>query len=220
MRRFDSCWGHMTINEILHLDIEGILKDLGPLAMVIVCLIIIAETGLLVGFFLPGDSLLFTVGLMIGVGLIDIPIWLACILISASAIAGDQLGYFIGRKAGPAVFKRPNSKFFSQKNAERAQDFFVKYGAKAVIFAHYVPILRTFVPVAAGVGKMKYSYYLRNNIIGALSWGIIVPLGGFFLGQIEFVRENVIMVTIVLVLVSLIPVVLEVVKAKKKKAKP
>ena len=206
----------MNINDILHLDLEGILRDLGPLAMVIVCLIIIAETGLLVGFFLPGDSLLFTVGLMIGTNLLDVPIWLACILISASAIAGDQLGYFIGRKAGPAVFKRPNSKFFSQKNAERAQQFFVKHGAKAVIFAHYVPILRTFVPVAAGVGKMQYSYYLRNNLIGAISWGIIVPLIGFFLGQIPFVRENVILVTITLVAISLIPVALEVIKARRK----
>jgi membrane-associated protein len=206
----------MNINDILHLDLQGILRDLGPLAMVIVCLIIIAETGLLVGFFLPGDSLLFTVGLMIGAGLIDIPIWLACILISISAIAGDQLGYFIGRKAGPAVFKRPNSKYFSQKNAQRAQDFFVKHGAKAVIFAHYVPIMRTFVPVAAGVGQMKYAYYLRNNIIGALSWGVIVPLIGFFLGQIEFVRENVILVTLTLVALSLIPVILEVIKAKRK----
>ena len=206
----------MNINDILHLDLQGILRDLGPLAMVIVCLIIIAETGLLVGFFLPGDSLLFTVGLMIGTGLIDIPIWLACILISASAIVGDQLGYFIGRKAGPAVFKRPNSRFFSQKNAERAQQFFVKHGAKAVIFAHYVPILRTFVPVAAGVGKMQYSYYLRNNLIGAISWGIIVPLIGFFLGQIPFVRDNVILVTVTLVAISLIPVVLEVIKARRR----
>lgn len=205
----------MNINDILHFDLQGILRDLGSLAMVIVCLIIIAETGLLVGFFLPGDSLLFTVGLMIGTGLIDIPIWLACILISLSAIAGDQLGYFIGRKAGPAVFKRPNSKFFSQKNAERAQQFFVKHGAKAVIFAHYVPILRTFVPVAAGVGKMQYSYYLRNNLIGAISWGIIVPLIGFFLGQIQFVRDNVILVTLTLVAVSLIPVALELIKARR-----
>ena len=187
----------MNINDILHFDLQGILRDLGPLAMVIVCLIIIAETGLLVGFFLPGDSLLFTVGLMIGTDLLDV-------------------GYFIGRKAGPAVFKRPNSRFFSQKNAERAQQFFVKHGAKAVIFAHYVPILRTFVPVAAGVGKMQYSYYLRNNLIGAISWGIIVPLIGFFLGQIPFVRDNVILVTVTLVAISLIPVVLEVIKARRK----
>ena len=210
----------MNINEILHIDLEAFLQGLGPLAMVIVCLVIIAETGLLVGFFLPGDSLLFTVGLMIGVGLIDTPIWLACLLIAVSAIAGDQLGYFIGRKAGPAVFKRPDSRLFSQKNAQRAQDFFVKYGAKAVIFAHFVPILRTFVPVAAGVGKMKYSYYLRNNIIGALTWGILVPLIGYFLGQIEYVREHVILVTLALVGISFIPVILEIIKARRKKTKP
>ena len=207
----------MYVNALPHFDLEGILQGLGPLAMLIVCLIIIAETGLLVGFFLPGDSLLFTVGLMIGTGLIDVPIWLACLLISGSAILGDQLGYFIGRKAGPAVFKRPNSRLFSQKNAQRAQDFFVKHGAKAVIFAHFVPILRTFVPVAAGVGQMKYSYYLRYNIIGALTWGILVPLIGFFLGQIEFVRENVILVTLALVALSLIPVFLEILKARNRK---
>lgn len=210
----------MIKNALPHFDLEGILEGLGPLAMVIVCLIIIAETGLLVGFFLPGDSLLFTVGLMIGTGLIEVPIWLACLLISTSAVAGDQLGYFIGRKAGPAVFRRPNSKLFSQKNAQRAQDFFVKYGAKAVIFAHFVPIMRTFVPVAAGVGQMKYSFYLRYNIIGALTWGILVPLIGFFLGQIEFVRENVVLVTLVLVGLSLIPVALEILKARKRKTKP
>jgi membrane-associated protein len=179
---------------------------------------VIAETGLFIGVILPGgDSLLFAVGVMIGAGVIDFPIWLACILISISAVIGDQLGYFIGRKAGPAIFKRPDSKFFSQDNAVRAQKFFEKYGAKAVIFAHFVPVMRTFIPVAAGVGKMKYSYYLRYNIIGALSWGLIVPLLGFFLGSITFISENVILVTLVLVAISFIPVLLEVIKARKEK---
>ena len=191
---------------------------MGPAAMILVCLIVIAETGLFIGVILPGgDSLLFAVGVMIGAGVIDFPIWLACILISISAVIGDQLGYFIGRKAGPAIFKRPDSKFFSQDNAVRAQKFFEKYGAKAVIFAHFVPIMRTFIPVAAGVGKMKYSYYLRYNIIGALSWGLIVPLLGFFLGSITFISENVILVTLVLVAISFIPVLLEVIKARKEK---
>jgi membrane-associated protein len=186
--------------------------------MILVCLIVIAETGLFIGVILPGgDSLLFAVGVMIGAGVIDFPIWLACILISISAVIGDQLGYFIGRKAGPAIFKRPDSKFFSQDNAVRAQKFFEKYGAKAVIFAHFVPVMRTFIPVAAGVGKMKYSYYLRYNIIGALSWGLIVPLLGFFLGSITFISENVILVTLVLVAISFIPVLLEVIKARKEK---
>jgi membrane-associated protein len=191
---------------------------MGPAAMILVSLVVIAETGLFIGVIMPGgDSLLFAVGVMIGAGVIEFPIWLACIVIAVSAVIGDQLGYFIGRKAGPAIFKRPDSKFFSQDNAVRAQAFFVKYGAKAVIFAHFVPVMRTFIPVAAGVGQMKYAYYLRYNLIGAASWGLIVPLIGYFLGSIPFVRENVILVTLALVAVSFIPVVLEVIKARKEK---
>lgn len=191
---------------------------MGPAAMILVSLVVMAETGLFIGVIMPGgDSLLFAVGVMIGAGVIDFPIWLACIVIAVSAVIGDQLGYFIGRKAGPAIFKRPDSKFFSQDNAVRAQAFFVKYGAKAVIFAHFVPVMRTFIPVAAGVGQMKYAYYLRYNLIGAASWGLIVPLIGYFLGSIPFVRENVILVTLGLVAISFIPVVLEVIKARKEK---
>ena len=182
----------------------------------IASLIVIAETGLLLGFFLPGDSLLFTVGLLIGGGVIDAPIWLACLMISVSAVIGDQIGYFIGLKAGPAVFKREDSRLFSHRNVERTQAFFAKYGAKAVIFAHYVPIMRTFIPVAAGVGKMPYRYYLRNNIIGAFSWGLSVPLIGYFLGNVAFIREHVVVVTLALVAISFIPVILEIIKSRSK----
>jgi membrane-associated protein len=205
----------VNINDILHP--EAILANLGPLALVVACLIVIAETGLLLGFFLPGDSLLFTVGLMIGGGVIQSPIWLACLAIAVSAVIGDQIGYFIGKSAGPAIFKRPDSKLFSSKNAERAEAFFVKYGNKAVIFAHFVPIMRTFVPVAAGVGKMRYGYYLRNNIIGALTWGLSVPLIGYFLGNIAFIREHVIVVTLAMIGLSFIPVTLELIKARSRK---
>jgi membrane-associated protein len=208
----------VNINDILHFDFESVLAGMGPAAMILVSLVVIAETGLFIGVIMPGgDSLLFAVGVMIGAGVIEFPIWLACIVIAVSAVIGDQLGYFIGRKAGPAIFKRPDSKFFSQDNAVRAQAFFVKYGAKAVIFAHFVPVMRTFIPVAAGVGQMKYAYYLRYNLIGAASWGLIVPLIGYFLGSIPFVRENVILVTLGLVAISFIPVVLEVVKVRKEK---
>jgi membrane-associated protein len=202
----------VNINDILHPD--ALLESLGSWALVIAALIIVAETGLLLGFFLPGDSLLFTVGLLIGSGTIESPIWLACLVISVSAVIGDQLGYFIGLKAGPAVFKRPDSKLFSHKNVERTQAFFAKYGSKAVIFAHFVPIMRTFVPVAAGVGKMPYRYYLRNNIIGALTWGLSVPLLGYFLGRNEFIKANVILITLVLVALSFIPVIIEIVKSR------
>jgi len=205
----------VNINDILHP--ETILASLGPLALVVACLIVVAETGLLLGFFLPGDSLLFTVGLMIGGGVIQSPIWLACLAIAVSAVIGDQIGYFIGKSAGPAIFKRPDSKLFSSKNAERAEAFFVKFGNKAVIFAHFVPIMRTFVPVAAGVGKMNYPYYLRNNIIGALTWGLSVPLIGYFLGNVKFISDHVIVITLAMIVLSFIPVILELVKAKSKK---
>jgi membrane-associated protein len=208
----------MNINDILHFDFESALAGMGPVAMALVCLVVFVETGLFIGVILPGgDSLLFAVGVMIGSGVIDFPIWLACIVISISAVLGDQLGYWIGRKAGPAVFKRPDSRVFHKENAVRAEKFFIKYGAKAVIFAHFVPIMRTFIPIAAGVGKMRYGYYLRYNIIGALSWGIIVPLIGYFLGNIQFVRDNVILVTLALVSVSFIPVLLEIAKARREK---
>jgi len=202
----------VNINDILHP--ETILHSLGSLALVIAALIVIAETGLLLGFFLPGDSLLFTVGLLIGGGIIQAPIWLACLVIAVAAVIGDQIGYFIGLKAGPAVFKREDSRLFSHKNVERAQAFFAKYGAKAVIFAHFVPIMRTFIPVAAGVGKMQYKYYLRNNVIGAASWGLSVPLVGYFLGDVQFIKDHVIVVTLVMIVISFIPVVLEIVKAR------
>ena len=195
------------------LDPQKLLESVGLIGLFIV---IFAESGILIGFFLPGDSLLFTVGLMIGGGVIQTPIWVACLAISISAVIGDQIGYFIGKKSGPKVFNKPESKLFSHKNVERAENFFQKYGAKAVIFAHYVPIMRTFIPVAAGVGNMKYSYYLRNNIIGALSWGISVPLIGYFLGNIAFIREHVIVVTLVLIALSFIPVTMEVIKARKR----
>ena len=202
------------INDILHP--ETILESLGAFALVLACLIVIAETGLLIGFFLPGDSLLFTVGVLIGSGVIKAPLWLACLSIALSAIAGDQLGYFIGRKGGPKVFNKPESKLFSQKNVVRTEEFFKKYGNKAVIFAHFVPIMRTFIPVAAGIGKMKYSYYLRNNIIGAAVWGITMPIIGFLLGKNDYIKHNVIFITLILIVLSFIPVIVEVVKARRR----
>ena len=153
---------------------------------------------------------------MIGSNVIHTPIWVACLAIAVSAVLGDQIGYFIGSTTGPRVFKRPDSKLFSHKNAERAEDFFKKYGSKAVIFAHYVPIMRTFIPVAAGVGKMKYRYYLRNDLIGAFSWGIAIPLIGFYLGNVSFIKDHVIVVTLALIVLSFVPVILELLKAKKR----
>jgi len=203
---------------------ETLIASFGAFAMIGVCLIVFIETGLLVGFFLPGDSLLFVTGLMIAGGNIvfptadgsfPVPIWLACIMISLSAWLGDQTGYWIGRKSGPAIFNKPESKLFSHDNVARTNSFFERYGARAIILAHFVPVMRTFVPVAAGIGEMPYRKFLRYNFIGVIGWGTGVTLMGFFLGKIPFVAEHVEYFTIGFVIISTIPIVIEVVRARR-----
>lgn len=196
---------------------EYLLQSFGALALLGVCAIVFIETGLLVGFFLPGDSLLFVTGLFIANGFIESPIWFACAAISLSAFAGDQTGYLIGRRAGPAVFNRPKSRFFKPSNVEHTHQFFERYGSKAIILAHFVPVMRTFVPVAAGVGKMNYARFVRLNIIGVMIWGTGVTLLGYFLGKIPFVAEHVEYFTLGFVVVSTIPIAIEVLRARKQK---
>ena len=193
------------------------LSALGPIALLIVFAAIFAETGLLVGFFLPGDSLLFPVGLMVASHAIDFPIWLVCLLVSIAAFAGDQTGYFIGRKAGPAVFNRPDSKFFSQKNVSRTNSFFERYGSRAIILAHFVPVMRTFVPVAAGVGQMSHRRFTLFNVIGVIGWATGVTLLGFYLGRVDFVAKHVEYFTLGFVVVSAIPILIEVIKARRER---
>ncbi|MEN9342746.1 MAG: hypothetical protein RIR24_333 [Actinomycetota bacterium] len=193
------------------------MQTVGPLSVLIVCCILFAETGLLFGFFLPGDSILFPMGLMMATGILDFPLWLACLLFTASGWLGDQTGYWIGRKAGPAIFKRPDSRFFNHRNVERTQKFFERYGPKAIIFAHFVPVMRTFVPVAAGVGKMPYPRYLKFNFIGVTCWATGVTLVGAGLGQIPFVRENAAVVTISFLIITTIPIITELIKARRER---
>lgn len=193
------------------------LETIGPLGLLVVCLIVFAETGLLVGFFLPGDSMLFLVGLNLATIWQEIPIWLACLLISLSGFAGDQTGYWIGRRVGPAVFNRPKSKFFNAKNVARAHKFFETYGSKAVILAHFVPIMRTFIPVAAGVGKLSWRKFTTYNVIGVILWGTGVTLLGYFLGRVPFVTEHVELVTLSFIAISFIPIGLELLKALRNK---
>jgi membrane-associated protein len=198
-------------------DPTQLVHDFGPLAVVIVACIIFAETGLLAGFFLPGDSILFPMGLLMATGVIDFPLWLACIMFSGAAWLGDQTGYWVGRKLGPAVFNKTESKFFSQKNVSRTNSFFERYGSKAVIFAHFVPVLRTFVPVAAGVGEMKYRRFLKYNFVGVLVWASGVTLIGAGLGQVPLFRDHVEIVTAVFFTVSWIPIITEVLKARRER---
>jgi membrane-associated protein len=183
--------------------------------------IVFAESGLLIGFFLPGDSLLFTAGLLIAAPAdapvrLTIPLWLALTMIPLAAIAGDQVGYAIGHKAGPAVFKRPDSRFFRQEYVDKAYAFFDRYGGRTIVLARFVPIVRTFVPVIAGVGKMRYRTFVTYNVIGGVLWGAGVTLLGYWLGQIEFVRNNIEYILILIVALSVLPIGVELLRARRR----
>jgi membrane-associated protein len=143
-----------------------LLYTLGPWAIFLVMAVVFTETGLLVGFFLPGDSLLFLAGALVASHVIALPIWVLGAGVFVAAVAGDQLGYLIGRRFGPKVFSRPDSRFFRHENAERAQAFFARRGALAVILGRFVPVVRTFVPVVAGVGKMPHRTFTALNVVG------------------------------------------------------
>lgn len=199
-----------------YLNPEYLLATFGQLFFAIACLMIFAETGLLVGFFLPGDSLLFALGIFIATGRIDVPLWLAVTLLAISAFAGDQTGYWIGRKLGPAVFNKPKSKLFKPENAEAAHKFFERYGSRAVILAHFVPIMRTFIPVSAGIAKLDWRKYTLYNLIGIAAWAVGVTLLGAALGTNDWVKHNIEIVLIAFVVVSFIPIAVEVLRNRKK----
>ncbi|MFB7174342.1 DedA family protein [Streptomyces sp. NPDC056254] len=179
-----------------------------------ILVIVFAESGLFA--FLPGDSLLFTAGLLVADGqYIKQPLWLVCTLIVAAAIIGDQVGYMIGKFFGPKLFNRPNSKLFKRENLDKAHEFMDKHGPKAIVLARFVPIIRTFAPMVAGAGSMKYRTFLTYNVIGGIAWGAGVTVAGYWLGQIEFIKTNVEPILVGIVLISVIPVVFEVLKARK-----
>lgn len=200
-----------------YLNPEYLFATFGQLFFAIACLMIFAETGLLAGFFLPGDSLLFALGLFIASGQIDVPLWLAVILLAVAAFAGDQTGYWLGRKLGPAVFNKPKSKLFHPKNVEAAHNFFERYGSRAVILAHFVPIMRTFIPVSAGIAKLEWPKFTRYNVIGIAGWAVGVTLLGAALGSNTWVRANLELVLVAFVVISFIPIALEVLRNWRKR---
>lgn len=186
---------------------------LAPWVVLLVCGIVFAETGLLVGFFLPGDSMLFTAGLLVATDTIKFNIWALAALIIVSAIIGNQSGYLIGSKAGPAIFNKPDSKLFKRENVESAHAFFEKHGGKALILARFVPIIRTFVPVIVGVAQMDRRKFFIFNAIGAVLWGGGVTLLGYLLGdKVPWVRDNLDIIFVVIVLLSVVPVAIEVIR--------
>jgi membrane protein DedA with SNARE-associated domain len=182
-----------------------LLYHLGPLAMLLVMAVLFTETGLLLGFFLPGDSLLFLAGALVAAHVIALPFWVLALGVFAAAVAGDQLGYLIGRRYGPRVFSRPDSRLFRHENADRAQAFFAKRGALAVILGRFIPVVRTFVPVVAGVGKMPRRTFTLLNLVGALMWAVGIATVGFYFGGITFVAAHIELITIAIAGVSIIP---------------
>ena len=164
----------------LSLDPKHIIDSLSPYGEIGLWLIIFAETGLLIGFFLPGDSLLFTAGLLASQGHLDIA--LVVIGCFVAACIGDQVGYTIGNRLGPRLFRRPDSRFFKQEYVERTKAFFDRHGPKTIVLARFVPIVRTFTPVMAGVGTMRRRTFSLYNVIGALLWTVGVTMLGYALG--------------------------------------
>lgn len=194
------------------LDPESLLQSFGALGLF---LIIFAESGLFFGFFLPGDSLLFTAGLLSSQDKLPaLPILLVGCFIAA--VAGDQVGYLFGRKVGPALFRRPDSRIFKQEYIERSQEFFERHGSKTIVLARFVPVVRTFAPIVAGVGKMRYRTFVTYNIIGGLLWAVGITTLGYVLGdRVPWVEENLELAIFAIIGLSLIPVLIEVIRARR-----
>ncbi|MGX6607581.1 DedA family protein [Micromonosporaceae bacterium Da 78-11] len=196
------------------LDPQHLISTFGLIGILA---IVFAESGLLIGFFLPGDSLLFTTGLLVADGTyLHQPLWLICLLVAVAAILGDQFGYLFGRRFGPALFRRPDSKLFKQENLTRARGFFERYGARSIVLARFVPIVRTFTPIVAGASHMHYRTFLIYNIIGGSLWACGVTTLGYFLGQVAFVRSNIELILIGIVVVSVVPVAVELLRARRR----
>lgn len=167
--------------------------------------ILFGECGLLVGFFLPGDSLLFTAGLLVAGGLVA-PLWVLLLLLPSAAIAGNLVGWWIGRRAGPAIFDRPDSRLFKARHVEGAQAFLARHGARTVVLARFVPVVRTFTSVLAGAARMDFRRFALYSVIGGIAWTVGVTLLGYWLGQVALVRAHVELFIVGVVVLSLVPV--------------
>ncbi|MCL4365716.1 VTT domain-containing protein [Patescibacteria group bacterium] len=186
----------------MHLDLISLIKTFGYLG---IFTIVFLESGLLIGFFFPGDSLLFTAGFLASQGFLDIGLLiLGCFVF---AVLGDSIGYYIGTKLGPRIFTRENSFFFHKKNLERAQKFYDKHGGKTIILARFIPVIRAFAPVVAGAGKMDYKRFVSFNLVGGVLWAIGVTSAGYFLGNlIPDVDKYLLPIIGLIIFVSILPV--------------
>ena len=194
---------------------DQILDNAGHLAIWVAAAMIFAECGLLLGFFLPGDSLLFVVGLFVGNGAIGTPLWATCILLFVAAFAGNLLGYWIGRRAGPTLFRREDSRIFKKKYIDHTEEFFNKYGAAAIILGRFIAIVRTFITVLAGAGKMDFRRYTLYSAIGAALWTVSLTVLGYLIGNVPVIKNNLEYAILLIVFVSIVPIVIHRLKARR-----
>jgi membrane-associated protein len=211
------------IDIVLHLDkhLGALIEHNGPWTYVILFVVIFCETGLVVAPFLPGDSLLFAAGAfaakpVLSGGMDLKPVWLFLIL-AAAAILGDTVNYWIGRIVGPKIFHREKVRFFKKEYLERTHRFYEKYGGETIIIARFVPIIRTFAPFVAGIGRMSYGRFISYNIIGGVVWVALFVFGGYFFGNIPFIQKNFSLVIIAIIFISAIPILIEFLRHLRKK---
>ncbi len=198
--------------DLLHPD--KLIETFGTIGLI---LAVFAESGLFFGFFLPGDSLLITAGVFAAKGDLQLPVIIVGVFVAA--VAGDQVGYVFGRRAGPALFRRPDSRFFKQSHVEKARLYFAEHGPKTIVLARFVPFVRTFAPIVAGVGRMHYPTFVAYNVLGGLLWGVGVTTVGYLLGEAFDVDRYLLPIIAVIVAMSLVPVLREAVRARRSRAR-
>lgn len=207
----------------LDIDLQGTAVSVGSTAAILAILaIVFAESGLLIGFFLPGDSLLFTAGFLVHTGVLHINIHLLVFLIFLAAVAGDSVGYTFGRRVGRKLFNRPNSLLFRQENIEHAEHFYEKHGSLTIIIARFIPVVRTFAPIIAGVGQMRYATFITFNVIGGLLWSAAITYLGYsvgtLLGRLGIDIDTIILpVVAIIILISVTPPAIHILKDKKRR---
>ncbi|MGH9156703.1 MAG: DedA family protein [Acidimicrobiales bacterium] len=195
--------------DLVHPD--RLIETFGTIGLL---LVVFAESGLLIGFFLPGDTLLFTAGVFAARG--DLTLWVVLAGVFVAAVAGDQVGYAFGNRVGPAIFRRPDSRFLRHEHVERAQRYFEEHGPKTIILARFVPIVRTFAPIVAGVGTMRYRTFFAYNVVGGLLWGVGLTSLGFALGEAVDIDRYLLPIVGLIVLASFVPVALELRRARRR----